>query len=499
MPQTVDYARRLVKGSSMVFVGLIGANLLGVLFRMFLTRTIDVAEYGLFFAVLALISFIGLLRDPGLSAALIKHMSEFIAKKRQDKAKSSMIFVLGFQAVLAAIVAVVLITFSDQIALAIFGTGAASLIIKIMGVWFLVDTFFIFFQMAYQSFQDMSMSSLMFFSRALCILLFAAGFIRLLGADVRGVPFAYLFASLTVAIFGFATFMKKYKRSLIGKISITKSLANKILAFALLSFGGMVGLTLIDYTDTLTITIFRSVSEVGFYQTALPLSRLLWFFSMALGTALFPLTSELWAKKEKKALGSMLHFMTKLSFVLIIPLSLALIAFPEIVIRLLFGDGYLAATRALQILSITAIVYTLYYISVMTIGGIGKPAVSTGIIFFMAALNLVGNIALVPIIGIEGAAITTLLTYVVGLILSLRFIARYIGFPVPAASIFKTAIGAIITLAIIFYLKSVLVLFPWVEAFVVLAPSLLFYLVWVLATKTITKNDLMVLKRLVLR
>ena len=67
---------------------------------------------------------------------------------------------------------------------------------------------------------------------------------------------------------------------------------------------------------------------------------------------------------------------------------------------------------------------------------------------------------------------------------------KLVKFTVPASSLLKTLVGGVLTLLLIFGLKSILVLPPWPEAFAVVIPSLVFYGVWILATKAITKDDL---------
>lgn len=59
MPESKVYAKRLVKGSAIVFTSLIATELVAFLLRMFLARSLSVAEYGLFYAVFTVFSFLG--------------------------------------------------------------------------------------------------------------------------------------------------------------------------------------------------------------------------------------------------------------------------------------------------------------------------------------------------------------------------------------------------------------------------------------------------------
>jgi hypothetical protein len=58
-------------------------------------------------------------------------------------------------------------------------------------------------------------------------------------------------------------------------------------------------------------------------------------------------------------------------------------------------------------------------------------------------------------------------------------------------------VGAALTLVLIFFLKSILVLPAWPEAFVVVIPSLVFYGMWILTTKAITRDDLKLIAQVV--
>ena len=505
MPDPKSYARRLVKGSAIVFVALIASGFIAFLLRMFLARSFSVEEYGFFYTAIALVSFFALFRDFGLGSAVVKHIPEFKLRGQYGRIKSSMTFILLFQAILAFLVAVMLFVFSDQIVLAfsssedlaIVGMANASLVVKILSIWFFVAIFSLTFKRAFQGFQNMPAYALMSFFEIFFVLLSAILLVGLFGIGIGGAAYAYLLAFLVVAILGFFLFWKGYPRVIKEKVQITKSLIKKLFVFALPVFIGGLGGLIIGYTDTLMIASFWSSKQVGFYQTAQPAARILWYLVTPLVVVLFPMISELWARRERKLLRNALHFLTKFSFILIIPAALVFIAFPDIVINLLFGPRYLAGTTVLQILAGAAIVYMLYAILVSTINGIGKPIINTKVVGVMAGLNLAGNLLLIPAYGIEGAAIATFSAYTLGLVLMFYYARKLVKFTVPALSLLKTVTGGVLTLLIIFGLKSVLVLPPWPEAFVVVIPSLVFYGVWVLATKAITKDDLRLIARIV--
>jgi len=496
-PDSRSYARRLVKGSAIVFAAFIASEVIGVFLRMFLARSLTVAEYGLFYAVFTLVSFFILFRDLGLGSSLVKYIPEFAIHKQFAKIKSSIISALLVQAAFGFIVSAALFLFSDHIALAIFRTLDASLPLRILSVWFFAAMLYTLMQTTFQGFQDMpAYSSISVFS-ILSVLLLVMLFVGSLGLGVGGVALAYLLAAVVIGFFSLTFFTRRYPHVFQEKASVTKPLLKKLFVFALpLLIGSVAGL-IISYTDTIMITIFRTLPEVGFYQAAQPTARILWYVPSALGVVLFPLISELWARRKQRLLEEMLHFLIKFSFIIIMPIAFIFIAFPEIVINLLFGPGYLAGTTVLQILAAAAIVYAPFMILTEVMRGTGRPVILMKVVGFMACLNIVGNLALIPPYGIEGAAVATFAAHLLGLLLLAYYSRKLVKFSMPLSSLLKTLVGGTLTLLLIFSLKFILVMSPWPKAFAVMIPSLMFYGVWILVTKAITKDDLRLIARIV--
>jgi len=491
------YAKHLVKGSAIVFTALALSALFGFLLRMFLARSLSVADFGLFYAVFTFVSFFALFRDLGLNSALVKYIPEFSVRKEFDTIKSSITIAVLFQAIFSFSVATILFIFSGQVALAFFKTEAATLPLQIMSVWFFLIGFHWLIRSIFQGFQNMPAYASMEFFWILSVLLATILLVRVFGQGVAGAASAYLVATPVVIVFALAYFRKRYPQVFRERTSITKPLAKKLFAFALPILIGGLGGMILGYMDTLMITAFRTLPEVGYYQAARPTSGILEYLAGALTIVFFPMVSELWARRERRLLNSMLHFLIKFSLLATIPAAFVFIAFPNIIIRLIFGSGYLAGSTALQILGGGAVFTIFFVILASAIQGIGKPIVTLKVVGIMACLNFVGNSLLIPPFGIEGAAVATVISSILGLALLFYHARKLIGFTLPASFLLKTIVGGLFTLAIIFGLKSALALPAWPEAFVVMALSLLFYVVWILMTKTITKDELRLVARIV--
>lgn len=496
MPDAKEYAGRLVKGSAIVFSSLIASQFVAFLLRMFLARSLTVAEYGLFYAVFFFISFFGLFRDLGFGNALAKYIPEFRVKRQFGELKSSIAFTLSLYAILSLFIVVILFFLSGQIASGFFRAEGAVPVIQILAVWFFVMIFLLFLNV-FQGFQDMTAYALLQFLRNFLVLILAVVIVGHFGFGVTGVAFAYLIELSAIAVLAFIILRHRYPSIFKAKVSVTRPLVRKLSFFAIPVFLGGLGGLVISYMDTLMITGFRSLSEVGFYQVAQPVSHFLWYFPTALVTVFFPMVSEFWARREERLLSGALHLLVKFSFIVIVPAVIIFVAFPEIIINLLFGPAYRAGAVALQILSATAVVFTVFMILSYTMQGIGKPIVSTKVVAMIAVFNLVGNLVLIPLYGIEGAATATFVSYFLGMCLLLHYSKKLMKFSAPSSSLLKAACGGILTLLLTLGLKSIIELHPWPEAFLVMIPSLTFYGAWILITRAVVKDDLRLIAQIV--
>jgi len=472
----VNYTRRAVRGAATIFIFSILAGFIGYLVRVLFARNLSVEEFGLFYAVFTLISFIAVFRDLGLNQALVKYIPEFLVKKRPDLVKSSIVTVGLFQFVFATIIAVILFLLSDWLALNYFHSQAASLLIILLGI----SLFFLFskdiIKYSFQGFQKINYFTFTELGRVLAILAIALiGFN--LGLGIVAPAIAYMLYPLVLTVIFYPIFIKKVFPEF-GKIKMVfnKNLTKKLFKFGLPVVVGFAGMVVLGYTDVILLTYYSGLKEVGLYNVALPTAKILTYFSAAIGTIFFPMFAELWAKKDKKRLRYGIENIYKYLLILIIPFALIMFSFPTIIIRLLFGSTYIKASLALQILSIGIILFSLAMLNFNIINGLGKPKINTKIVYVAALFNLIFNFILIPKYGIIGAASTTLVSYGVMFGLSINWIRKYMKVKLPWMDFGKILILGLAFVGVILWLKKVLVLNAWLEAIICVTAALIVYL-----------------------
>ncbi|MEM5854129.1 MAG: flippase [Candidatus Aenigmatarchaeota archaeon] len=486
------YARRLLKGSTVVFLCMVASAFVAFLVRMFLARSLGVEGYGLFYSVFSFVSFFVLFRDLGLNSALVKFIPEFRVKGDLSSLRSSLFLVFLFQSLSSFLLFVLLFLLSGWLSFSFFRTPEALFPFRLLLLWFLVSTFYQLLRFTFQGLQDMLAYSLLDFLWILVILLGSWCLVPSWG--VNGVAFSYLLSAGLLTVGGAWYLGRKY-REVVSPLERKRGTLRKLLSFALPSFVGGLGSLVLAYTDTLMLTFSRGTSEVGLYQAAQPLAGLLGYFVGALTAALFPLVSEMWTKGERKLVRETTGFLFKSSLAVVLPFSLLFLSFPEVALRLVFGEEYLGSCTALRILSCHAVLWTLLSVMGTVVAGVGEPLLITKTVAWMAALNFFGNFFLIPPFGASGAALTTFLSSFLGVLLLPRYAKKKVG-KAPLLPFLKVVAGGILVFFSVSFLKSFFSFSPWLEVLVIFPPILLLYFFWLLEMGVFTEGEKKILFRL---
>ena len=268
------------------------------------------------------------------------------------------------------------------------------------------------------------------------------------------------------------------------------SISKKLFLFGIPVLVTSVGSKIISDIDTLILTYFRPLSEVGIYNVVLPSAMILIVLASSLSKVIFPMTSELWAKKDKKRLSEGLRLMYKYSFVLIIPVIFTIFIFSKFFVTVFFGKEYAPGATSLQILLFGVLFFIVASINHNIISGIGQPKTVTKIILFAALTNAAVNFVLIPWLGINGAAIATTFSYLLALVLSTKMATKYIKIKFPLKEWLKSIISAVLFVFAIYLIKELLSLNPWWEIIISVTIAGIIYLTSIYFLKIIDIKEI---------
>ena len=450
----MNYTKRVVKGTTIVFVMSIISAVLGFFLRAFLARNLSVAEFGLLYSVLAFIGLFSLFRDIGLNPALIKYIPEYVLKKDKKAIKSAFVFVFLVQISISTLAMVPVFVFSDFFAKEFFKTPLSIPVLHFFALTFIASVLFHLLQAFFQGFQKMGFYSILEPMRL--IFVFGTSIVLIsFGLGVKGVSIGYFLGIILAILIGSLILLKTFPLfSIKGKID--GGLINHLFKFAFPVILAGVASASVGYADTILLTYFKNLEEVGYYQVAIPISDAAGLFVGAMSIVLFPMVSELWALKKKRTVTNGIHLTIKISLLVLIPVTAIVISSPEIIISILFTDKYLPAAAPLQILTVGIVFQSLTIILFFLLKGIGRPMVATKAVVIMAIMNLVTNVLLIPPFGILGAAIATAITSIVTFLITVTMTSRYIHLKLSYMPVVKIVFSGIIMALVIIGIKPLM-------------------------------------------
>jgi len=162
--------------------------------------------------------------------------------------------------------------------------------------------------------------------------------------------------------------------------------------------------------DVLMIGKIMSMEDVGIYKIASMNANLIGLTLIAISMAIMPNISKLYKEKQYKILQSVIVKGHRYAFFLALPILIIFFFLGKIYLVAIFGDEYANAYITLNILAFGKVFYA-------GIGLIGTVFNMIGLswyvainAFFIVFINLILNYFLIPIYGIEGAAIATIVS-----------------------------------------------------------------------------------------
>ena len=433
-----------------IFFNLLG-GVLGYLVRLLFARNLTPVQFGLFYAVYSLIGLFSLFRSLGLNEAVGKYIAHFTAKRQVGLVGTVIRRVIGWQMVSALFLSVIFWFLADWLALHYFHDPGAARLLHILTVSFVLMVLGDIPKFIYQGLQRMTISASVN-PLKMVLVLSIAWLLFTMGWGVDGAAWAYLLTYVLLICIYFLPLWRFVQRT----TRTPPGFDRMLISFGIPVTLSIAGYMIIEYTDVLILTYFRTLTEVGLYSVAIPTSKLLMYFAGPLGIVVFPLVAELFAKGKHEAIAKMMEKFYTYATIILFPMAITILVFPEVVIRVLFGEEYLGAAFALQILTGGAIAFALFTLNASVFAGMGKPKITSSIVAGGALLNLGTCFLLVPRFGIIGAAATTAGTYILLLIVSSVYAWKLSHIHYPIKALLIAFCASIIFLILLAGLKSIL-------------------------------------------
>jgi O-antigen/teichoic acid export membrane protein len=187
------------------------------------------------------------------------------------------------------------------------------------------------------------------------------------------------------------------------------------------------GLFILTTADVVLIGYFMSNAEVGIYRVAMQLASLGVFVALALENVLFPRFSRWNEERNHEVIATSLSRAFTYSLVLAVPFCVGGWLLADALLYYLYGEAFTSGTIALMVLLPLYVIYVFQYLQLMTLNALNHPKDSFWITSIIVVVNIVLNIVLIPLIGITGAAVATLISILISAILGYLVLGKYLS------------------------------------------------------------------------
>jgi O-antigen/teichoic acid export membrane protein len=484
----------ITKKSSYVFAGKIIGVIFGLIMNLVIARLYGAELYGRFIYIYTFISFFPSLTSLGLRNGLIYFIPKYTTNNDTEKRNTLITNSFILTSLLSVIIIVVISLNSDFISTNLLNNSELSPLIKIMSPLIILLTLNTISQGVFRGkmeIKDFIIGKDLLMPSIKLIVVTALYF---LGLRIEGLILGYYI--------GFIVLIVYYLIKIILNNNIKPKdirLKNRKLIYTTFKFSLPLFLTgfltfFVNKTDTFMIGYFLEDVDVGIYNIALRIGTMSSFILIAFNTTFAPMISNLYEKNKIKELGSIYKIITKWILTInLIAFSLFILFSNEIM--LFFGQEFTAGAYALIFIGVGQIVNVMVgpagYLNIMT----GKPQYELYSNIIVLILNIILNYIMIPIYGINGAAIASAIS--VGFTNVMRLILVYKDLNIHPYNIsyFNAIISIVASLIVSIIFNSVLNIF-WITQVVLV--SLFMFILFIIIYYYIgfSDEDLFILNKI---
>jgi O-antigen/teichoic acid export membrane protein len=472
----------IARNAGLQFAAQLSSGAFGAVLVLFLTRELGPEGFGLFALALGIGALLMLPSDFGITAAAAR----FVAERSVDERAVAEIArqALGLKLIATGAVSVALFLSAEWIA-DVF--GEEGLVWPLRGIAFAIfgQSLFLFFSGLFLA-QQKAAVNLRLTSGESAVELAASAGLVLLGAGAAGAAFGRGIGYVAGSLLGVMLMAR-----LLGRRAVRPAAgawARPVVRYAApLALTNWVTTTL-AYLDTVLVAAFLSSVAVALVQAPLRLVPFLLYPALAIASTVAPALArpEGGPRPDGKPLLTALRLLVSLHAAIVA----VILVWAGPIVDLLFGPGYAGSAEILRALSPYVFLAGLAPLLAFSANYLGLAGGRLPIALGALAINVVVDLALIPLIGAVGAAVGLSLAFAFYVPAHLRLCRRELGFslrPLLATLARASLAAAAASLALLAAGTSELGLGQWIGGAL---GALVVFCAVLLATREVAPADL---------
>lgn len=469
--------KSIFNNMSWLFISQIVGSVCGFIWTIVIARYLGVNDYGVLGFAISLSGILAITMDLGVNSHVVREIStdyELTAKYLGNAIPLKSLFVVG-TFVLTLIILILM--HANELTITITMLFTIEMVFKTF-IGLLNGSFQAYEEGKYQGIGNILINIL------LLIFIFISIFSDF---GIFGITISYVVANLIPFFYEYYIFQKKIAKP---KFEFDIDFCKKITMYALPFALSGIFYSIYYSVDTVMLTNLVGEYATGIYNASYKLISVLTVFYSVYTAVLFPLMSKFF-KNDEKLLVVIFEKSVKYLSLLIIPIAIATMFYSTDLIQLIFGAEFKESASALSILIWTVCLLFINGACGTLLNASHKEVTVTKVYFIAAVFNIVLNLFMIPHYSYDGAAISTVLSDLLILIISLYIIYK-LGYRVNK-KLFKDLAKIIFGSGILGIALFILNLNMWVA----LPVGIIIYLGSVILLKLFDDDDKYVIKEII--
>lgn len=447
------------------------SKLLGLFLLIYAARILGAEEYGKFTFALSFVSLFVIFCSFGLPSIIVREFA------RDKEKKENFYSIISLQTLLT-LVAFILILFSSFF---ITSDAVIQRIILILALFSLINNFIAVFQAFFEAHQKMEYEAWLIILQYLLIFCFGL-FVLFRDPSAENLGYAYFFSALIALIFVLLFFYFKISPF---KVRWDSFVWKRFLIMSWpLALSGFFG-SIYAYSDSVIMGYWGMLAETGWYNAA---SKIILATLIPMGLisgSFYPALSK-YSHDSREKFQKIWCYQLEIMIFLAIPLVVGGVVLASKIINSFYPTDFFPSILTFQILILMAgisFVYRPFYDAMIALNHQTK-------IFWItlsgALANIILNLILIPKFSLYGAAIATVITNFLILLIVIFLLKKFTFVHIPVLRIFLTFLVSVGAVLLMYFVIRQLLIYS-VNIFILTFLAAVAYFFAILVLKIITK------------
>jgi O-antigen/teichoic acid export membrane protein len=417
---------RISRQSAVFFAGTLFSVASAYFFKIYLARVLGAEGLGTYTLGMTLVGFLGVFNALGLPQAAVRFVAVYTATGKHNHLHA---FLGGSVTLLLAsnlLLGGVLLLVGPWIAAHFYHTPELSRYLPLFAVIMLLGCMTTFLGQVLAGFKDVAKRTIIANFVGNPVVMILAIVLIAAGRGLRGYLVAQVGSAIVVLALLVVSIWRIAPRRTQTLERVSAEVKTAVLSFSAAALGVGVLEFLLAQADKVFIGFWLNARQVGIYAVATAIVSFIPIALQSVNQIFSPMIADLYSRSEGEMLGRLFQTLTKWILGLSLPLATCVVVFAHSLMRI-FGPEFESGWPILVIGALGQLVNC-------GVGSVGYLLLMSGhqyrlvkVQAAMAAVMITINLALIPWLGILGAAIAAAVTNVVSNLWYLREVRRALG------------------------------------------------------------------------